>query len=168
MAAGESARPQNCCRTSRTPVGLRAGGSRPRSAASGPNSTRPNSGRLTASCGSRRPVTTTPSKLIAVSMNPSSQRRTIASISRSAHWCERRFLSPPLSPTRSSVILSGISRRTVRFFSRSRGRMSSAPSTSCADCFRTSRERSQKLRLCRRFPIVDRSLPQKSETGYRL
>jgi hypothetical protein len=40
--------------------------------------------------------------------------------------------------------------------------MSSAPSTSCADCFPTSQERSQKLKLCPRFPIVDRSPLQKS------
>jgi biotin operon repressor len=46
------------------------------------------------SCGRRQPVTTTPSKPIAVSMNPSSRRRTIASISRSARSCERRFLCP--------------------------------------------------------------------------
>jgi DNA-binding transcriptional MocR family regulator len=52
----------------------------------------PESRRLTASCGRRQPVTTTPSKPIAVSMNPSSRRRTIASISRSARSCERRFL----------------------------------------------------------------------------
>jgi hypothetical protein len=75
----------------------------------------------------------------------------------------RTALSLPLSPTRSSVMLSAISRRTVRFSSRSRGRMSSAPSTSCADCFPTSQERSQRLKLCPRFPIVDRPPLRKSE-----